>query len=101
MPGSAAAARNSAATPIPGTHASCSPKNTSVPPPCAGLFIDVPCPPTPADPYADWVELLFHDGITAGCNAAGDPPAFCPNREIPNQQMAVFLVKAFGIPYLP
>ena len=39
--------------------------------------------------------------MTAGCNAAGDPPAYCPQRPIPNQQMAVFLVKAFAIPHLP
>jgi len=50
-------------------------------------------------PFGDWIELLFHDGITAGCNAAGDPPAFCPTRSIGNDQMAVFLVKAFQIPH--
>ena len=31
---------------------------------------------------------------------AGDPPAFCPLQPIPNEQMAVFLVKAFGIPFV-
>lgn len=72
-----------------------------VPPPCTGYFGDVSCPPTPEDPYGDWVELLSQDGITAGCSAPGDPPEFCPLQAIPNEQLAVFLVRAFGIPYLP
>jgi hypothetical protein len=67
------------------------------PPACQGIFTDVPCPPSAGAPFADWIELLFHDGITAGCNAAADPAAFCPARAIPNDQMAVFLVKAFAL----
>ena len=69
------------------------------PPACTppGYFADTPCPGT----YTDWVELLFADGITAGCNAPNDPPAFCGSRQIPNNQMAVFLVKAFHFPVLP
>ena len=70
-----------------------------VPPACTGYFGDVSCPPTPEDPYGDWVELLFNDGITAGCQAS--PPLFCPLQQIPNEQMATFLVKAFGLPVLP
>ncbi len=70
-----------------------------VPPPCEGLFGDVACPPTPSDPYGDWIELLYADGVTAGCQA--DPALFCPNRSIPNEQMAVFLVRRFDIPHLP
>ena len=72
-----------------------------VPPPCTGYFTDLSCPPTPSDPYTDWVELLFFDQITVGCNAPGDPPAFCPLQLIPNEQMATFIVKAFGLPVLP
>ena len=69
------------------------------PPACTppGYFADTPCPGT----YTDWVEQLFADGITAGCNAPNDPPAFCGSRQIPNNQMAVFLVKAFHFPVLP
>ncbi|HEY2796296.1 MAG TPA: hypothetical protein VGK26_00275 [Thermoanaerobaculia bacterium] len=70
-----------------------------VPPPCTGVFGDVSCPPIPSDPYGDWVELLWSDGITAGCQA--DPTLFCPGLAIPNEQMAVFLVRAFSIPFLP
>ena len=68
-----------------------------VPPPCVGLFTDVSCPPVPEDPYGDWVELLFNDGITVGCG----PGLFCPLQAIPNEQMATFIVKAFGFPVLP
>ena len=70
-----------------------------VPPPCTGVFGDVACPPTPSDPYGDWIELLLADGITAGCQA--DPALFCTLQSIPNEQMAVFLVRAFSIPHLP
>ena len=34
-----------------------------VPPPCTGFFYDVPCP----FQYADWIEQLVAEGITAGC----------------------------------
>ena len=70
-----------------------------VPPPCTGIFGDVPCPATPQDPFADWIEQLFNDGITSGCQTS--PPLFCPNIPIPNEQMAVFIVKAFELPVLP
>ena len=70
-----------------------------VPPPCTGYFGDVPCPVTPQDPYGDHIEQLFNDGITAGCQVS--PPLYCPNVPIPNEQMAVFIVKAFELPVLP
>ncbi len=70
-----------------------------VPPPCTGYFGDVACPTTPADPYGDFIEQLYNDGITSGCQDS--PPLFCPNVPIPNEQMAVFIVKAFGFPVLP
>ena len=63
------------------------------PPPCTppGTFADVPCP----DGFAvDFIEGIFAEGITAGCEA-GPPALYCPDEGIPNSQMAVFLVKAF------
>ena len=40
-----------------------------VPPPCATThqFDDVPCPPTPEEPFGDWIGQLSMEGITAGC----------------------------------
>ena len=70
-----------------------------VPDPCIGIFADVPCPATPEEPFADWIEALFNDGITSGCGTS--PLIFCPDQPIPNEQMAVFIVKAFGFPVLP
>jgi hypothetical protein len=69
------------------------------PPPCTppGTFADVPCPGGFA---VDFIEGIFTEGITVGCDA-GPPARFCPDDGIPNSQMAVFLVKAFAIPYLP
>jgi hypothetical protein len=66
----------------------------STPPPaCTGVFTDVPCPSL----FADYIEGLFNEGVTAGCGNNN----FCPNNNITNGQMAVFLVKGFNIPYLP
>jgi hypothetical protein len=69
-----------------------------VPPPCGSthVFDDVPCPPTPAQPFGDWIGQLFLERITAGCGGNN----FCPDAGIPNEQMATFLVKAFHIPHL-
>jgi hypothetical protein len=64
------------------------------PPPCKGVFPDVPCP----SQFADWIEALFNEGITGGCGG-GD---FCPTSPVLRQQMAVFLLKAeHGSTYLP
>lgn len=62
------------------------------PPPCQGIFNDVPCPDHWA---ADHIEQLKNDGVSAGCSA--DPPLFCPDKTVSRAQMAVFLVKSFGL----
>ena len=64
-----------------------------VPPACAGLFDDVPCPST----YARWIERLFVEGITAGCG--GDN--YCPDNPVGRGAMATFLVKTFELPWEP
>jgi len=59
------------------------------PPPAAGVFGDVP-----TDHWAAaWIEQLAAEGITAGCGG-GD---YCPNNEVTRDQMAVFLVRTFGL----
>ena len=60
-----------------------------VPPDCAGLYSDVPCPSF----FANWIEQLGTEGITGGCG--GD--LFCPTSSITRGQMAVFLVKTFNL----
>jgi len=69
------------------------------PPPCSppGTFADVPCPNGFA---VDYVQGIFSEGITAGCDV-GPPALFCPDASITSAELAVFLVKAFQIPYLP
>ena len=62
-----------------------------VPPPAAGLFGDVPA----GDSFAPWVEELYGEGITGGCQAS--PLLYCPHHPNTRGQMAVFLVKAFGL----
>ena len=65
-----------------------------VPPTCAGLFTDTPCP----GPFTDWIEALAGEGITAGCGGGN----YCPDAPVTRQQMAVFLLKTeHGSSYVP
>jgi hypothetical protein len=66
--------------------------STYTPPSCKGIFGDVICPSM----FADWIEALFSEGVTAGCGGGN----YCPSADITNGQMAVFLVKAFNLPHL-
>ena len=60
-----------------------------VPPDCAGIFGDVPCPST----FADWIEQLAAENITGGCGGGN----YCPGNNNTRGQMAVFIVKAFQL----
>ncbi len=59
------------------------------PPNCTGMFGDVECPSL----YANWIERLAAEGITAGC---GDGK-YCPDSPNTRGEMAVFLTKAFTL----
>ena len=60
------------------------------PPPATGtMFIDVP----PFHPFAAFIEQLARDGITSGCT----PFRYCPDAPVTRGEMAVFLVRAFGL----
>ncbi len=64
------------------------------PPPCTGVFPDVPCPST----FAAWIEALAAEGITGGCGGGN----YCPTNPVRRDQMAVFLLKAVhGSTYTP
>jgi subtilisin-like proprotein convertase family protein len=54
-----------------------------------GVFPDVP----PANPFASWIEELFHRGITGGCGSGN----YCPNSSNTRGQMAAFLTKSFRL----
>jgi choice-of-anchor B domain-containing protein len=60
------------------------------PPPCTGIFADVPCG---TDPFAPWIEELYQRGITAGCGGGN----YCPFNPVTRGQMALFLVTTFGL----
>ena len=65
-----------------------------VPPPCTGVFDDVPC----SSIFAPWIEALAGEGITGGCG----PAIYCPQNPVRRDQMAVFLLKAeHGSGYAP
>ncbi len=64
------------------------------PPPCTGVFSDVPCPSL----FADWIEQLAAEGVTAGCGTG----VYCPSQLVTRAQMAVFLLKTSeGSGYAP
>ena len=56
-----------------------------IPPACTGVFDDVTCPST----FANWIEQLFAEGITAGCGT----DLYCPDDPVTRQQMAVFILR--------
>jgi hypothetical protein len=63
-----------------------------VPPDCTtATFDDVPC----SNPFAPWIYELAARQITGGCGGND----YCPTVAANRQQMAVFLVKTFGLPY--
>ena len=64
------------------------------PPPCTGVFLDVPCTST----FAPWIEAMAAEGITGGCGGGN----FCPLNPVRRDQMAVFLLKGeHGSSYVP
>ena len=65
------------------------PANFNPPPADASIFQDVP-----ADFWAvNWINELFHQGITSGCTAN----TYCPEDPVTRAQMAIFLVRAFNL----
>jgi hypothetical protein len=61
-----------------------------VPPRCQGRFTDVVCPSL----FADWIEELSVEQVTAGCGNL----LYCPSNPNNRGQMATFLVKALRLP---
>ena len=61
------------------------------PPTAVGIFGDVPI----SDTFAPWIEDLYNRNITGGCQAS--PLLYCPDNPNTRGQMAVFLVKTFGL----
>ncbi len=66
------------------------------PPAATGIFSDVAA----SDPFARWIEQLYHEGISGGCNTS--PLRYCPSAAVTRAQMAVFLLVAkHGTGYVP
>jgi RHS repeat-associated protein len=62
-----------------------------VPPSCTGKFQDVACSGAYAI-YAPYIEQLYNDGVTAGCNLS--PLQFCPGKTIGKWETSVWMSKA-------
>ncbi len=67
--------------------------SSHVPTTCTGVFSDVPC--AAGVGFDDFIEELYSLGITGGCATA--PLRYCPENPNTRAQMAVFLVKTFGL----
>ena len=63
------------------------------PPVATGTFADVPS----THPLAPWIEDLARSGVTGGCGAS--PLRYCPDVAVTRGQVAVLLVRAFGLPF--
>jgi hypothetical protein len=63
-----------------------------IPPAATGIFDDVPV----GSFAADWIEELYNEGITGGCGTS--PLRYCPSSPVTLAQMAVFIVRTFGLP---
>ncbi|WP_345296978.1 S-layer homology domain-containing protein, partial [Candidatus Villigracilis affinis] len=65
--------------------------NAYTPPAATGtVFGDIPL-----GSFADaWIEQLAAEGITSGCGNGN----YCPDANVTRAEMAVFLVRAFGLP---
>ena len=59
------------------------------PPPASGIFPDVSL----NNFAAAWIEQLAAEGITSGCGNGN----YCPSDSVTRAQMAVFLVRTFGL----
>lgn len=59
------------------------------PPAASGLFADVPT----GNWAAAWIEQLAREGIAGGCGSQ----KYCPGASVTREQMAAFLVRAFGL----
>lgn len=67
------------------------------PPATTQIFVDVD---PSVDWFADWVTMLYEDGLTAGC--ATDPLAFCPLQGNTIAEGSVFMLKIkYGAEYVP
>ena len=60
-----------------------------IPPPATGVFDDVDL----SHFAVAWIEQLAAEGITVGCGGGN----YCPNDPVTRAQMAVFLVRTFGL----
>ncbi len=68
-----------------------------VPPPATGtVFADV----ASTSFGAAWIEQLFNEGLTAGCDT--NPRRYCPTLSVRRDEMAVFLLRAkYGSTFTP
>ena len=57
---------------------------------CNNWFGDVPA----SNPFCTFIEALYSAGVVNGCNT--DPLMYCPTNNVNRQQMAKFIVNAFG-----
>jgi len=55
-------------------------------------FGDVPCD----HPFWKWIQELYEEAITTGCQGPPNPPLYCPDVSVSRDQMAVFVSKGWN-----
>ncbi len=63
------------------------------PPTTSGVFSDVPV--AGKEWMESWVDEFYAEGITTGCGVA--PLRFCPENNVTRAEMAVFILRAYGM----
>lgn len=58
--------------------------------PCAGIFQDV----SSSNPFCSYIETLYNANIISGCST--NPLLYCPTNNVKRDQMAKFIINAFG-----
>jgi hypothetical protein len=71
--------------------------NFNLSPKPSDIFADVPATGAPAI-FTSFIDQFYNDGIAMGCGK--NPMCYFPLNNVTRQEMAVFVVRAFGIPLL-
>ncbi len=66
------------------------------PPPCQRIFADVQCNDPTYGPFAPYIEVLYNEGVTAGCGT--NPLIFCPGNPVTPWQIMVWMTKTAAVP---
>jgi len=53
-------------------------------------FSDVPT----TEPFEYYIEAIYNDGVTVGCNNNQSPLLYCPSADVSREEMAAYIIRA-------